>query len=42
MLEISKLAYKSEICLEIEDVLKFDLSEACKCKKVVLGRLAQP
>ena len=29
-------------CLEIEDVLKFESSEACKCKKATFGWLGQP
>ena len=32
----------TEICLEIEGVLKFDSLEACKGKKVAIGCLAQP
>ena len=30
------------ICLEIEDVFKFDSLEACKGKKARIGWLAQP
>ena len=29
----------TEICLEIEDVFKFDVLEACKDKKAALGWL---
>ena len=32
----------TEICLEIEDVFKFDSLEACKGKKATVGWLAQP
>ena len=37
---ISVLA--SVICLEIEDVFKFDSLETCKSKKDTVGWLAQP
>jgi hypothetical protein len=30
-----------EICLEIEDVFKFESLEACKGKKVAIGCLAE-
>ena len=31
----------TEICLEIENILQFDISEACKGKKAKLDWLAQ-
>ena len=35
------LILMTEICLEIEDVLKFDSLEACEGKKATLDGLAQ-
>ena len=41
-LSLKFLILVTELCLEIENVLKFDILEACKGTKAVIGLLGQP